>query len=211
MDKHLNKTLGTSSPRKHHIGLLSLGALALIAACGTAQAGSITAVRVEPQTITAGGQAQVTVDGQDGGNCAVRVEYGNGDVDVTRMSAGKDNFPRSFTHTYNLPGTFTILAKGGRDGSTMGCSGESTVTLNVVAAPPPPPMEMRPRHGERYTPACPDGFVLNRNSVNRRTGAYSCSALQGSELPRSGIACPPDTAYYTNEQGTLLGCKALRR
>jgi len=25
------------------------------------------------------------------------------------------------------------------------------------------------------------------------------------------MACPQGTAYYTNIQGTMLGCKALRR
>jgi hypothetical protein len=174
-----------------------------------AQAGSISGIRVDPPSIVAGQQAQVTVEGQDEGNCGLRVEYGNGDVDVTRMSAGKDNFPRSFMHTFAGPGTFTVTAKGGRDGSTLGCSGEAKATITVAAPPPPPPAAAVPP--PMTTPACPDGWALNHRSVNKYTGAYSCSARRGAVLPQAGIACPAGTAYYTNTQGTLLGCKALPR
>ena|GEM_PF-1258174 len=180
--------------------------LAASLAAPLAHAGNIAGIRIDPPNVMTGQQVQVTVDGQDEGNCGLRVEYGNGDVDVTRMSAGKDNFPRSFMHTFAGPGTFTVTAKGGRDGTTMGCSGEAKATIVVSQAPTPVP----PRAG-RMAPACPDGFALNRNSVDRRTGAYTCAALQGVELPPAGMACPQGTAYYTNIQGTMLGCKALRR
>jgi hypothetical protein len=183
-------------------------ALAAMLAAPLAQAGNIAGIRVDPPTATVGQQVTVIVDGQDEGNCGLRLEYGNGDVDVTRMSAGKDNFPRTFVHTFAGPGTFTMTAKGGRDGSTMSCAGEAKATVAIVAAPAQPAYP--PRAG-RMAPACPDGFALNRNSVDRRTGAYTCAALQGSELPAAGMACPQGTAYYTNIQGTMLGCKALRR
>ena len=189
--------------------LRAAGAVALALAL-PAQAGSINGIRVDPPNIVAGQQTQVTIDGQDEGQCGLRVEYGTGDVDVTRMSAGKDNFPRSFMHTYNQPGTFTIIAKGGRDGSTFGCSGEARATVNVQPAPVPPPVVGAPPPG-MMAPACPDGWSLNRRSVNKYTGSYSCNARRGAQLPQAGIACPPGTAYYTNTQGTLLGCKALPR
>jgi len=190
---------------------LSLGVAALgLAFALPAQAGNINGIRVDPPSIVAGQQAQVTVDGQDEGNCGLRVEYGNGDVDVTRMSAGKDNFPRSFMHTFAGPGTFTVTAKGGREGSTLGCAGEAKATITVAPAPPPPaPVVAAPP--PVTTPACPDGWYLNQRSVNKYTGAYSCSARRGAVLPQAGIACPAGTAYYTNTQGTLLGCKALPR
>jgi hypothetical protein len=188
---------------------LCLAVATLLGLGGAAHAGKITAVRVEPATIVAGGQAKVTVEGEDEGICALRVEYGNGEVDVVRMQKDKDNFPRTFVHIYNKPGTYTVVAKGGRDGMILGCVANLTTTLVVTAPPPPmnrPPMD--PPQA-RIRPACPDGFVLNPASVNRRTGAFSCSARKGAQLPQSGLPCPPNTAYYTNTQGTLLGCKAL--
>jgi hypothetical protein len=193
---------------------LSLTFGAMLALGGAAHAGKITGVRVEPPTIVAGAQAKVTVDGEDEGLCGLRVEYGNGDVDTTKMIKDKDNFPRSFMHAYNNPGTYTVVAKGGRDGSALGCLGAASTTLTVLPPPPPmptnnpPPMPSNPPM-ERMLPQCPDGFVLNRNSYNRRTGAFSCTALRGAQLPPSGMNCPPDTSYYTNVQGTLLGCRAI--
>ena len=182
----------------------SLIAVALFGA-GAAHAGTITGVKVEPARIVAGGQVKVTVDGEDEGVCGLRVEYGSGDVDVVKMAKDKDNFPRSFTHTYNTPGTYTITAKGGRDGSTLGCTSDAKTTLTVTA-PPPPPKAAAPMAA---APACPAGFVLNKKSVVRKTGAYSCSATKGAQLPEKGMDCPPGTAYYTNTQGTLAGCKAV--
>ena len=189
---------------------LALSAIALMIAL-PAQAGSIGGIRLDPPTVVTGQPVQVTIEGQDEGNCGLRLEYGNGDVDVTRMSAGKDNFPRVFSHTYAGPGTFTVTAKGGRDGSTMGCTGEAKATITVAqAAPAPPPMATTPP-SNMMAPACPEGFYLNRRSVDRYTGAYTCSARKGAVLPQAGISCPPGTAYYTNMQGTMLGCKALPR
>jgi hypothetical protein len=189
----------------HRVGKISLGlaAAGLLALGGAAHAGKVNSVKVEPASIVAGSQAKVTVDGEDEGVCGLRVEYGNGEVDVTKMNKDKDNFPRSFMHTYNSPGTYTLVAKGGRDGSTLGCSGNATTTLTVTA---PPPVAAP---AATMAPACPDGFVLNRKSVNRRTGAFNCSARKGAQLPAAGIACPANTSYYTNTQGTLLGCKAM--
>lgn len=185
-------------------------ACAMVGAAGTAHAGKIGAVRVEPASIQAGDQVKVTVDGEDEGVCGLRVEYGTGDVDVTKMSKDKDNFPRSFMHKYNQPGTFTITAKGGRDGSTFGCTGEAKATVTVTA---PPPKPAAPAAAAAATaapaPTCPDGFVLNKASVNKKTGAFSCNAKKGAQLPSGGMTCPPNTAYYTNTAGTLLGCKAV--
>jgi len=185
-------------------------AATLLAFTGAAQAGKIASVKVEPASIAAGGQVKVTVDGEDEGVCGLRVEYGTGDVDVTKMSKDKDNFPRSFMHTYNQPGTFTIIAKGGREGTTLGCTGDAKATVTVTAPPPKPAAAAGANPAAAMpAPACPDGFVLNKASVNKKTGAYSCSAKKGAQLPTSGIACPPNTAYYTNTAGTLLGCKAV--
>ena len=99
-------------------------------------AGTIQSVKVVPATAPTGQQVKVTVEGEDEAICGLRVEYGNGDVDVTKMYQGRDNFPRSFMKSYSQPGTYTIIAKGGRDGSTFGCIGETKTTVVIVAAAP---------------------------------------------------------------------------
>ncbi|MDB5806467.1 MAG: hypothetical protein JWN73_3789 [Betaproteobacteria bacterium] len=181
---------------------LSLACAVALLAAGVAHAGKVSAVRADTPSIVAGTQAKITVDGDDEAICGLRLEYGNGDVDVTKMSAGRDMFPRVFVHTYAQPGTFTIVAKGGRDGNTLGCSGNASTTITVVAPPP----------GAISTawPSCPDGYKLDRRSVSKRSGAFNCTGMKGAQLPPSGIACPAGTAYFTNTRGTLLGCKPQR-
>ncbi|HEX4327517.1 MAG TPA: hypothetical protein VH105_11910, partial [Burkholderiales bacterium] len=50
--------------------------MAILLAAGAAQAGKISAVRVDPPSIVAGSQAKITVDGEDEAVCGLRVEYG---------------------------------------------------------------------------------------------------------------------------------------
>ena len=113
----------------------ALAASALLAFAGAALPGQIVGVKVEPATARVGDQVKVTVEGEDESICGLRVEYGNGDVDVTKMRAGRDDFPRSFMKIYNQPGTYILIAKGGRDGTAFGCMGEVKTTVTILEAP----------------------------------------------------------------------------
>lgn len=171
-------------------------------------AGAITGVKVEPANAVVGAQVKVTVSGDNEGICGLRVEYGNGDVDVTKMNAGKDDFPRSFSKSYNKPGTYTITAKGGREGSTFGCVGESRTTVTIAEAPKPAAAPAAAAAtATAATPACPDGYALNKASVNKKTGAFSCSAKKGAKKPETAMACPAGTEYFANAKGSSLGCR----
>ena len=94
------------------IKFVAVGAVAFFGLSAAVFAGTIGGVKVEPASSTVGQQVKVTVDGTNEGVCGLRVEYGNGDVDVTKMSEGKDNFPRSFMKSYNKAGTYTIIEIG---------------------------------------------------------------------------------------------------
>ena len=172
-------------------------------------AGSITGVKVDPANATVGAQVKVTVEGSDEGICGLRVEYGNGDVDVTKMSQGKDNFPRSFMKSYNKAGSYTIIAKGGRDGTAMGCPGEFKTQVVVAEAPKPVPAAgAAPVAAASAAPACPEGYTLNAKSVNKKTGAYSCAQKKGTAKPEKAMACPAGTEYFATPKGSSLGCRA---
>ena len=188
---------------------------ALLGFAAPALAGAISGVKAEPASATVGQQVKVTVDGTDEGICGLRVEYGNGDVDVTKMSEGKDKFPRSFMKSYNKAGTYTIVAKGGKDGSTFGCPGETKTTVTIAEAPKPVVLAAPVAAGApakpvaEPAPACPDGYKLNsRNSLDRRSGAYSCSGAAGAKMPEKAIECPAKTEFFSNtgSKGTTLGC-----
>lgn len=169
-------------------------------------AGTITGVKVEPANAVVGAPVKVTVSGGNEGICVVRVEYGNGDVDVSKMNAGKEDFPRSYNKSYNKAGTYTILAKGGREGSTFGCVGESKATVTIAEAPKPaaaPAAAAMAAGG----PTCPDGYALNKASVNKKSGAFSCSAKKGAKKPEKAMECPAGTEYFATPKGSSLGCK----
>lgn len=182
-----------------------LGALAFVAA-GLAHAGNISGVKVEPASTQVGTQVKVTVTGEDEGICGLRVEYGNGDVDVTKMSKGKDDFPRSFMKSYNKAGTYTIVAKGGRDGSTFGCTGETKTQVVVAEAPKPAAAPAAAAPAAAAAPTCPEGFKLNAKSVDKKSGAFTCAAAKkGTKAPEKAMECPAGTAYFA--KGTTLGCR----
>ena len=187
---------------------------ALLGFAAPATAGAISGVKAEPASATVGQQVKVTVDGTDGGICGLRVEYGNGDVDVTKMSEGKDKFPRSFMKSYNKAGTYTIIAKGGKDGSALGCPGETKTTVTIAEAPKPvaPAVPVAvggpARPVAMPAPTCPDGYKLNTKSLDKRSGAYSCSSTAGAKMPEKALECPAKTEFFSNtsSKGTTLGC-----
>ena len=192
--------------------------LAALCTAGFALAGDISGVKIEPASTQVGAAVKVIVSGTDEGICGLRVEYGNGDVDVTKMSKGKDDFPRSFSKTYNKPGTYTVIAKGGRDGSTFGCNGEAKAQV-VVAEAPKPAAAVAPAAAAgaaaagaaaAAAPACPEGFLLNSKSVNKKTGAFTCAAKKGATKPEKALACPAGTEYFATPKGSSLGCRVPR-
>ncbi len=189
------------------IKFAALGVAAFLGFSAAAMAGSISGVKVEPANATVGQQVKVTVDGTDEGICGLRVEYGNGEFDLTKMSEGKDKFPRSFMKSYNKAGTYTVTAKGGRDGSAMGCPGETKATVTIAEAPKPVAVApAAPVAVAAAAPACPDGYVLNKASV-QKTGAYACAAKKGAVKPEKAMECPAGTEYFATPKGSSLGCK----
>lgn len=183
----------------------------ILAGSGTlAMAGNISGVKVEPANSQVGAQVKVTVTGEDEGICGLRVEYGNGDVDVTKMSKDKDNFPRSFNKSYNKAGTYTIIAKGGRDGSAFGCTGEAKTQVVIAEAPKAAAPAAAPAVAAA-APACPEGYALNEKSVNKKTGAFSCAAKKDAKKPEKALECPAGTEYYaSNAKATTLGCRVAK-
>jgi len=181
----------------------------ILAGSGTlAMAGNISGVKVEPANSQVGAQVKVTVTGEDEGICGLRVEYGNGDVDVTKMSKDKDNFPRSFNKSYNKAGTYTIIAKGGRDGSAFGCTGEAKTQVVIAEAPKAAAPAAAP---VAAAPACPEGYALNEKSVNKKTGAFTCAAKKDAKKPEKALECPAGTEYYaSNAKATTLGCRVAK-
>ena len=195
------------------IKLVSVAAAAVLGFSVAAMAGTINGVKVEPANGIVGQQVKVTVDGTDEGICGLRVEYGNGDVDVTKMSEGKDKFPRSFMKSYGKAGTYTVIAKGGKDGSALGCPGETKTTVTIAEAPKPvpaAPVAVPLTKPVAVAPTCPDGYILNK-SVDKKSSAYSCTGPKGVKMLDKPLDCPGNTEFFSNtgSKGTTLGCAKI--
>ncbi|OGA05365.1 MAG: hypothetical protein A3H35_14505 [Betaproteobacteria bacterium RIFCSPLOWO2_02_FULL_62_17] len=195
-----------------------LALAALIAGCfANAQAaGNIT--KIEPNTATAvlqDGKATVkfTVSGtaEEGDNCGIYIEYGDGDSPDTRIINQKEGlFPRTFDHTFTKPGGFSVKANGQRVRQTFGCNGSAS-TFVTITAPAAQKAAAAAKAAEAAqkgaaagkaapaAPACPDGWQLA--SYNRNSGEFSCSA----KAPAAKLACGPGTAYF--EKGGTIGCR----
>lgn len=182
---------------KSRTASLATGAcLALSAAA--ALAGDISSIQPSTSSITLqGGRAVVnfSVGGTAAGNesCGYFVEYGDGNNGDSRVvSRTNGQFTRSHQRTFDKPGTYTVEATGRRHKQTQACYGQVSTTVTVVAA-------------AAYTqPACPEGWALNERSVNRRTGAFNCTAKPAVELQ-----CGDGLRYY--ERDGVIGCRENRR
>ena len=187
--------------RRTLIGLVSGAVLA--GGSGAALAASIAAIEpASSSVVLEGGKAVVrfTVSGSavSNDNCGYFVEYGDGMAGDSRIIDRENgSFARSHERIFTNPGTYTVRASGKRVKTTNGCDGAATATVTVVAAPG--------RQGRRAdAPACPEGWMLNENSVNWRTGAFSCSPK-----PVAQMACGDGLRYY--ERDGMIGCRLDRQ
>ena len=186
--------------------LVGLAAGALLAGgAGAALAANIS--MIEP------GAAHVTLDGgravvrfavsgtaASGDRCGYFVEYGDGAAGDSRILDNENGgFSRPHERVFTRPGTYTVRASGKNVKTTGGCNGAASTTVTVVAAAAPSRAERR-----AAAPACPEGWMLNENSVNWRTGAFSCSPK-----PAGQLVCGDGLRYF--ERDGLIGCRLDRR
>jgi hypothetical protein len=130
--------------------------------------------------------------------CGYFVEYNDGMAGDSRLVENENGqFTRPHERAFNRPGTYTVQATGRSVRTTEGCEGSTSTTVVVVA-------EAAAAPAAAVTPACPEGWALNERSVNRRTGAYNCSAK-----PQLQMECGQGLQYY--ERGGMIGCQASRR
>lgn len=183
-----------------------LSALALAACCiaGTASAQKLVGVTVEPATAQVGQTVTAAIDLEvtDTAYCGVRFYWGDGQRDDIKIE-DKAALPYRLSHTYAKPGQYRLMAEGKSVTGRMMCTGKNVyATLNVVAAAPAPKA-----YGSAAAAQCPQGWHLQAASVNKKTGAYTCTAAPGTPLPATNSACPGDLSYFENSKKGQLGCR----
>lgn len=187
--------------------------VAAVAGCLPFAAGAqlVSDIKLERAEIKAGESAKITVgfDVPSGINCGMRVHFGDGATEDFKINQAKD-VPLVVSHAYPNAGTYQVKAEPKTVGFFMKCGGGNrTATLKVVAPPPAaaPKAEAATKVGAPAGPQCPEGWTLNKKSVNKKTGAFTCTAKPGTRPPESKLSCPGDLGYFENAKKGQLGCR----
>lgn len=186
----------------------SLLAAALVALALPASAQLLASLSAEPAQARVGEPVRFTLnlDVTGGANCGVHMHWGDGQTETFKINQAKD-IPLVTTHTFAKPGTYQVVAEGKRVESTLKCGGRNQA-FTVVVAPATPVAAAPAPAGAAKPTVCPDGWALAKPGVNKKTGAYTCSAKAGTPLPTARATCPGDLSYFENAKKGQLGCKA---
>lgn len=180
---------------------------------GVAGAQTLTGIKVEPAQAQVGQPVNVTLSLEYKGspNCGIKVRWGDGAVTEKKLNS-EGEIPFKTSHAYAKAGDYSIVADPGKVGGSFGCVGKNLTAVVKVAAPPPPPAPAAAASGAKPVaaagPACPDGWKLDPKSVNKKSGAYVCTAKAGTPLPEKRPACPGDLSYFENSRRGQLGCRS---
>ncbi|MBL8337848.1 MAG: hypothetical protein U1F00_18640 [Rhodoferax sp.] len=184
---------------------------ALALATGAVSAQTLKGVKVDMATAQVGQAVTATVELEATGapNCGLRVRWGDGAVTERKINSAAE-VPFKTTHTYAKPGDYTITADPGRVGGSLGCIGKNATAMVKVSAPPAAaPAAGASAAGKTAAalPTCPEGWKLDAKSVNKKSGAYTCTAKAGTATPDKKPACPGDLTYFENSKKGQMGCR----
>ena len=180
--------------------------LAALLACTAlvAQSQTLTSAKMEPAEIKAGEKSTLTAAFElknNAVNCNVRVNFGDGSPEVNyKLNQAKD-VPLVAEHAYAKAGTYTVKVEPRTKLPMLKCTGadQSTsvkVIVPVVAAAAP-----------AAAATCPEGWKLDKKSVVKKTGAYTCTAKVGTAAPAGKLSCPGTLGYFENTKKGQLGCR----
>ena len=172
----------------------------------------VSGIKVEPAEIKAGDSARITVtlDVTGGINCGLRVHFGDGQTQDFKLNQTKD-VPLVVTRAYAQAGEFRVKAEPKTQGMVAKCGGKNQEAALKVVAPPAPPAAAKAAASapaaKAQAPSCPPDWTLDAKSVNRKTGAFTCTAKAGTKMPEGKLTCPGDLGYFENEKKRQLGCR----
>jgi hypothetical protein len=183
---------------------------ALMALCCAAGAQTLSGIKVEPATVKVGEPVRITgtFDNADNPNCNVRVNFGDGPAQNFKINQLKD-VPLVTTHAYAKPGSYKVAIEPRTAMPMLKCVGkDQSAVVNVVAAAPVAAAPAAPAAAAAASRAkCPEGWTLNAKSVNKKTGAFTCTAKAGTALPGTKLECAAPLGYFENKSKGQLGCR----
>jgi hypothetical protein len=195
--------------------LLSAIALAGVMAA-SAHAQMLGGLSVSPPAAKVGEPVTVTasIDVVSANYCGFIVFFGDGTSAESVIDVNKPS-PFVVSHTYAKAGQFTLSLGGRSVQSHPNCGGAdkmATVTITEAAKPAAAPVAEPAKPAMAKTTltaatACPAKWKLVSKSFNAKTGAFSCSAKPGTELPKDKTVCAGDLTYFENVKKGQLGCR----
>ena len=179
-----------------------LVAATLFSSAASAQA--ITAMKIEPTQAQPGAPVKITVLGEPRGeiaNCGLRMHFGDGQTTDFKIIDAK-MLPLVVEHSYTKPGSYEVMAEPKRVTMHLKCLGDNQRGVVTVAAPAPVKTA-----GAAVLAQCPKGWKLAAQSVNKKSGAFTCTAKAGTAALAARLTCPGDLSYFENVKKGQLGCK----
>lgn len=186
------------------------------------QAQTLTGVQLDRSAVKVGEAVHATASLTHGDaiNCGLRINWGDGKGDDHKITEAS-HIPLKASHTYAQPGDYTVVVEPKKVTSHLGCIGkkQSAVVKVAAAAPPPPaaapapapaaapPAPAKAASAPQAAARCPSGWTLNAKSVNRKTGAFTCTAKAGTPVAGDKLSCPGDLTYFENVKKGQLGCR----
>jgi len=172
-----------------------------------AAAQTLKSVTIRPASVMPGEPVTVTLQLELGENpnCGMHVHFGDGKSETAKVNQAKDA-TISLIHVYEKPGNYTVMAEPKRVGVALKCGGDNATSTVAVMAPAPVAAAVA-APARKAGPSCPGGWKLAARSVNKKTGAFQCTAKAGATAPAARLECPGKLRYYENTKKGQLGCR----
>jgi hypothetical protein len=184
----------------------SLFPVVLLAAMSLpAAAQTLSGITVEPAVAKTGQAVKITgtFDSAGNPNCNLRVDFGDGKNKNFKINQDKD-VPLVTTHSYAKAGSYKVQILPRTALPMIKCMGADQAAMVKVEALVPVAAAPKAMAAE---PGCPEGWTLDAKTVNKKSGAYTCSAKAGSALPATRPECPGPLGYFEYKSKGRLGCR----
>jgi hypothetical protein len=178
-------------------------ALSCVAPPAAAQ--TLTGMKAEPVNAKPGEPVVITAsfDVSGGLNCNVRFHFGDGATQDLKVNQQKDA-TLSVQHVYAKAGSYTVKVEPKTALPALKCLGKNQEAVVTVAAPVAAVAAAAPAPAG---PSCPKPWALQAKSVNKKSGAFTCTAKSGTAAPSERVACPGSLSYFENVKKGQLGCR----
>ena len=183
--------------------------VALLAALGlSAQAQTLSGIKLEPASVKVGEPVKITgtFENADNPNCNARVHFGDGQTQDFKINQLKD-VPMVTSRSYTKPGEYRVTIEPKTALPTLKCVGENQTATLVVLAPAPVAASAPVANAPAAPAKCPAGWKLDTTSVNKKSGAFTCGAKIGAPLPAAKLDCAAPLGYFENKFKGQLGCR----